>query len=273
MVNLIERVASTCCRGLIDAGVSIKKGCLFVAGEAGPTMSDIYSMEGFEKLSKALIADLKFFSLIPCIKGVFAECLATLEAQKDLYYATLFMGSMTEFIKIDPTSGAKSFQLPKFKEGPHKGKTDVVKILYAIGNFCEAGKFLQKFQVYSFALCTQVASRLGSMQVFTLYGQSWTVGDIPVLNCLCDKPKDFFIFIASGVEVWRCKEKNLLKWQNAFKLAGSTGKMLLIPFGRHHNKKVWFVVLDLVTQNASLFGFIVKRYKERQKRFNYPWRS
>ena len=266
MVNLIERVASTCCRGLSDAGVSIKKGCLFVVGEAGPTMSDIYSMEGFEKLSKALIADLKFVSLFPCIKGVFAECLATLEAQKDLYYANLFISSMTEFIKIDPTSGAKSFQLPKTREE----EIDFVKILYAIGNFCEAGKFLQKYKIYSFALCTQFANRLGSMQVFTLYGQSWTVGDIPVLNCVCDKPKDVFIFIASGFEVWRCKEKNLLDWENAFKLAGSTGKILLIFFGRHYNKKVWFVVLDFVTQNASLFGFIVKRYKERQKRFNHP---
>ena len=267
MVNLIERVASTCCRGLIDAGVSIKKGCLFLAGEAGPTMSDIYSMEGFEKLSKALIADLKFVSLFPCIKGVFAECLATLEAQKDLYYATLFIGSMADCID----SKTMSLQLPKFKEGPHKGKkTDVVRILYAIGNFCEAGKFLQKYQVYSFALCTQVANRLGSMQVFTLYGQSWTVGDIPVLNCLCDKPKDFFIFIASGIDVYRCSKKPLLEWENGLKLAGSTGKILLIYFGRHYNTTVWFAVIDLVTQNAGLFGGIVKGYNKRQKRFNHP---
>ncbi len=256
------------CMGAINTGVAIKRVAL-TAGELGSrVIHSIYSLDGFEKWSKALIADLRFLSLIPSLKGVFDECLKTIEAQKDLYYATLFIGSMNECIKVDKITGKRSFQLPK----NDKGEVDAVKILYFFGNFSETGKFLQKYKVFSFELCTQVADRLASMKVFSFRDKSVNFGDIPVLKTLCEKPKDFFIFFASGVEVWRCLHKPV-NWENAFKFAGSTGKMGLIFFGDILIKKKYFwsaAILDVLTQNASLLGYVVKTEKLRAQRFKNP---
>jgi hypothetical protein len=267
MVNIretIEHAAFTSCMGFIDAGVSIKRGTLVVAGELSYIMYDIYSLEGFEKWTKATIANLKLLSLIPSIKGVFGKVSETLEAQMDIYYATLVFNSAADFVGEDD-DGTLHFKLPRVskKDG---GGIDWVKILYAIANPLDTAKFAQKYQFYSFPLCTQLANRFGSCRVF-----NWTVNEIPVLNALCDKPKDFFVFWASLIEVNRCIWKeNPFNLENGLKFAGSFGKMVLIVFGRHYNKKVWFVFAVAITQNSSLFARILKQRRERLERFNDP---
>jgi hypothetical protein len=269
MVTIRETIAHaafTSCRGFIDAGVSIKRGTLVVAGELSYIMYDIYSLEGFEKWTKATIANLKLLSLIPSIKGVFSGVIATLEAQIDIYYATLVFGSTAEFIDTRNLS----FKIPEAKK-EDGGGTDWVKILYAIANPLDTAKFAQKYQLYSFPLCTQWANRFGSCRVFSYGGQDYTVNDIPVLNALCDKPKDFFVFFASGIEVWRCtQKKNPFNWENGLKFAGSFGKIVLITFGRQYHKQVWFAFAVAITQNSSLFARILKQRKERLERLNNP---
>jgi hypothetical protein len=272
MVNFLNGIrerANSLYDTISHNGVAAKQGILVVGEEASRVMYDIYSLVGFEKWTKAVIADLKFLSLLPVINGVFDECIKTLEAQKDLYYATLFVGSTAECIKVtekEDQTKAYSFQLPKTN-----GHTDIVKILYAIGNYLEMGKFLQKYQVYSFPLFTQVADRLASVKVFAYRGD-WRVDDLPVISTLCDKPKDFFIFLASGIEVYRCSKKPLLQFDNVLKATGSIGKMLLISLGRDFNKEWWFVGIDVITQHASLIAFLWKRHQESKERFkrNFP---
>jgi hypothetical protein len=280
MANFINRVggaAAGACWGAIHTGITVKQGIqkgLLVVGEGtSRVMYDIYSLDGFEKWSKALIANLRFASALFKLNGLFDECLKTLEAQKDLYYATLFIGSMKEFVGFDKTKGEYHFKLPAREK-----LENLSKIFLAIGNFFETGKFLQKYKVLDFPLCTAVANRLASVQVFTLRGKAYTVDDIPVLQTLCDKPKDFFIVLSSAIEIWRGtaikimagKAKTIFEVENLCKVVGSMGKIVLIAFGRHYSKFIWFSVVDVTTQDVSLYGFIYKRARERANRFERP---
>jgi hypothetical protein len=270
LINSIYNAAAAFGTGLIHTGESIKKGALVIAEEGSHAMREAYCLDGFEKLTKAGIANLKFLNIIPCIKGVFDECIATLEAQKDLYYATKFFDCMPDFIYVDPKTKAKSFQLPRIQKGPDKGSIDSVKILYAIGNFLDPFRFLYKYKIYSFPLCVEIANRMASIKVFDLNGKTYTIDDIPVVHSLCSRPKDFFIFLASLVDVYRCSKKTILEWENGLKLVATCGRIVLITFGRHHHKMLWFHIADVITQNVGLMAFIVKRHIDRERRFNHP---
>lgn len=269
LVSRIENAAWDAAMGLINAGVTLKKGVLRVCEEGSYIMYDIYDLDGLEKWTKATIANLKLISHIPAIKGIFFELLKTLEAQKDLYYATKVIGSMNQFIKID-NKGQISLTLPEFTE-----------ILYGIANVCDTGRFLQKYGVFSFDACSRIASKLASTQILNT---SYHLGDVHVVRSLFGvegQPKDFFIFIASGIKATKCmknfkkwyfsKEENKkFDWENAFKWVDSVGKMLLITLGPKYGKKAWFSGIDSATQLASLFAFILKKHRERHERFSNP---
>ncbi len=271
----MRNVAVGVCMGAINTGVAIERGVLAVGEGSSRVMYDIYSLDGFEKWSKALIANLRFLSLLPQLRGVFDEFLKTLESQKDLYYATMSINSLKEFIGETKVAGKTHyhFKFPtrEIKVGRNKVEVvDSVKLLLAIGNFFETGKFLQKYKVYAFPLCSQVANRLASVKVFSYGGKTYTLDTVPVLQTLTDKPKDFFIVLSSIIEIWRCKDKPLLDIENMCKLVGSTGKIVLITFGRISNKAIWFSVVDVVTQDVSLIAFIYKKHKDRERNFNRP---
>jgi|GEM_PF-5157877 len=261
MVYITERVRNafdnfyTGCTG---ASERLKRGVLAIGQEGSRILYDIYSLDGFEKWSKVLIADLKMASLIPKLNGIFAECLKTLEAQKDLYYATQIINSMRSF--IDPTG--KNFRCPGFS-----------KVLIAIGSVFETGSFLQKYKVMSFPACSAFAQELGSMRM-SLFGRpDIRFDNIPVFNSFCDKPKDFFIFWASfwDVKTWVIErvysEEASSSWESYFKLAGNMGKMLLIGGSRWLGAGWPLAIVDVATQNASLIAFIIKRHVDREKKF------
>lgn len=265
MVTVIDRIKGmTYSTGmeLINTGVKIKKGTLRVCEAGSLVLYDVYCLEGFEKLTKALIANMKFLSLIPSVKGVFALCLDTLNGQRDLYYGTMWVNSACDFIRFDPATQRYHCQLPRMKD-----KTiDLFKILCAIGNLCETGKFLQRYEIYSFATCTRLANRLGGVKVWN----SYTVADIPVLASLCTTPKDVCIFLASLVDLRKCWDKPLLELENVLKITGNIGKLLLISLSLRYYQKPWFVLIDVITQNASLIAFFIKRCKERNNNFLFP---
>jgi hypothetical protein len=284
MVSFRDGVGNTVGRvsmEFIDVGVKIKKGFMHVGEATSYAMYDIYSLDGFEKWTKVAIADLRFLSLIPSINGVFDECLKTLEGQKDLIYGSLVFSSTAEFIKKTKNTDGEthySFQIPTAKE---KNAQDVmeehvdwVKVLNGIGNFFETGKFLNKYKVMSFPLCSQLATQFGSIPVF---GKT-TIGDIPVINCWCSKPRDFFVFIASGYTAYKCYDKpseDFRSTENLIKLSGNIGKLILIGGGDWmlSRKYFWTVaVVDVLTQNASLIGYFLKREREREARFEDPTR-
>lgn len=274
MVNFINGLGSavdSACMGFIDTGVTIKKG-LMVVGEVGSrAMYDVYSLEGFEKFSKAAIANMEAASLIPALNGAFSETLKTVKAQKDLIYATLIIGSMADFIKRNP-DGSMSFALPTIKESDGTTTYDYVKILYGVGNIFETGCFFQKYGVMQFPLCSKLASQLGAIKIFNM-----AIADIPVLNTWTDKPKDFFVFFASGYIVWRSYQRPINDdfWclENLVKLTGGLGKMVLISsadFIAARKYMVTLAVIDVATQNSSLLGLWLKRSREREKRMDDP---
>ena len=228
MVNFagrIEQIAVDVSMAMINAGVEIERVLIPVGEGISRAMHDIYSLDGFEKWTKAMIADLRFISLIPGIRGVFDECIKTLEAQKDLYYATLFIPSTAELFKKDPNSGEYKFVRP-----------DKVKLLLLIGNYFDVGKFLQKYKVFPFSTCTYLSNTYGSLKIFNR-----RLDDIPVFGNVFERPKDLCVFAASGIEVWNCYQKGTLAWDNLLKFTSSLGKMLLITFGKHNSNTVWSV--------------------------------
>lgn len=281
MINLTDRLGyavDSACMGFIDAGVKVKSGLLVVGEGASQAMYEIYSLQGFEKWSKAAIANMRAVNLIPCCRGVFDQAIKTVEAQKDLIYATLVFESTADFIKVtkveDEDTGETytkySFQLPREKNG----NIEWVKLLYGIGNPFDTLCFLQKYQVVSFPFFSKVATQVGSTKLFSLHGEAWTFGDIPVLKCLVNKPKDFFVCVASAYTAYRClNNSNFWDIANLIKLTGSFGKIVLITSADYMIQKKYFIaltVIDVVTQNASLIGLLMKRSKEREDRFNDP---
>jgi hypothetical protein len=283
MVNIIDRMgdaAAYACLEVVDTIETIAKGALIGCEEASQNLYTIYSMDGFEKWSKAWIANFKFLSKIPCCQGVFAECLKTIEAQKDLYYATLIIGSLNDFIGTRVDRGQKSyyFTLPKRKvkdrDGKEKEVVDLGKIFLLFGNFFETGKFLQKYKVMSFPTCSKLANSLGSIKLFTFQGQKVTPDDIPILQTAFDKPKEIFVVLASVYEIYYCfKKPKFFEVENLCKFVGSTGKIILITFGRRYHTAYWFAVADVITQNASLIGFLWRKYKERTNSLAKPGAS
>jgi hypothetical protein len=271
MVDFINRLGNavdSACMGFINWGVKTEK-VLVVGGRVFSFIAyHFYSMEGLEKGSKALIANLEMLSLIPSINGLFSETLKTMRGQKDLIYATLIIGSIADCIKKEK-DGSLRFALPRQTDGT----LDYVKVLYGIGNIFETGGFLQKYRVMTFPRCSQFAQQLGSIKMF----ENVTFGDVPVLKTLTDKPKDLFVFSASLYVLVQSFRKpvnnNFLSPLNLAKLTGSLGKIILIScsdFMLARKYLVTLTVIDVFTQNASLIGLILKRCQDREKRFVNP---
>lgn len=267
VLQRIENFAVNACWKFIDTGIVLKKGAIVILEEGGEAMFRIYSMDGFEKWSKAIIADMQFIDLFTKTGDVFKDCLETIEAQKDLYYATLFIGTLAEW--------SKSKTMP-----------DIVKVLQGIGNFCEAGRFLKKKNVFELKMLVKLSTQFGAIKVFSLKGQDWTMFDMPVINNLCDKPKDFFVAIASAIEVKRwlvlvlrpngateeekaANRRTQFEWDVLLKVIGNTGKFILIACPRKYSRTWQIGAINVITQNASLIKFILEHSQARRKRFNY----
>lgn len=273
IISSIGSAADTLCMSFINAAVQVKTCVLWLGKKVSLAMKDVYSLEGFEKWSKAFIADLRILNLFNVnIKN----CLKTVEAQKDLIYATLIFGSTVEFFKPGKDKDGKKvygFQLPREKDG----NVDVVKFLYGIGNIFETLKFTQEYGLLSFPRCSQLANQLGSTKLFNFRGSTWTLGDIPVANCWLDKPKDFFVFTAAFYNTGRCLTVPVFfTIENILKLTGSIGKMTLITLAPYMLREKYYTALsivDFVTNNASLLAFLIKRNNDREKRLQDPTKA
>lgn len=273
-MNLIDRLGyavDSTCMGFINAGVEVKK-VAWVVGEGGSRyMYEVYSLQGFEKWCKAATANMRAVELIFGCKGLFSSCMQAVEAQKELIYATLFFESTRDFIYIDPDSGEMSGTLPRDER---TGNIDWVKLLYGIGNPLDTLCFLHRYEVVTFPFFEKVAAQVGEMKMFTLHGEAWKFGDIPFLNTLVIKPKDFFVCLASIYSTYKCfKNRNFWDIDNLIKLTGSIGKIVLITSADYMVRKKYFVLLtiiDVVTQNAGLIKLLRERSKKREDRFNDP---
>lgn len=250
IIDRIEQLGTN----MYNLGVSAKRGILIFIDERGSrALHDVYSLTGFEKMSKVAIAHLRFLSLFDSMKGIFDDCLKTFEAQKDLYYATRIFNSGISFIRKDPATGQYVFQIPELR-----------LTLYAIGDLLDVGKFFQKYKVLSFPLCTRLATEFGALKIFNT-----RLEDIPVVSSLFNKPKDFFVFVASYYECKRCIcTVGTCDWENILTFMSASGRMALIFFGKTHGRIKWFAVVDMITQDAGLISLFVKCHKAREARFN-----
>jgi len=271
----------------IGEGVSlvsseVKKGIRYVGEGPSRAAYDIYDLrhEGFEKWTKAAIANLKLIGRIKHT-NVFNAAIETLEGQKNLYYATKFIGSACDFIQRDKVTKKVSLTIPKYKEG-----TNWVAVLYGIGNFLDTARFLQKHEVVAFQTVSRLGAAIGSIKIS--YLKDKRLDQIPVLSNVFYSPKDIFIFAASGIEISRFikafvnvegetgedrtrKRKEILSDISTWlKLTGSIGKMILIGCGSRYGTAFWFTLVDVITQNAGLIRYWKDRSRDREVRFNNP---
>lgn len=273
----------------VKTGVEIKKGVLYLGEEVSYKAYDIYDLrnDGFEKFTKAEIANLKVvgkvFGLTPLFKGV----IETLEGQKNLYYATKFIGSLCDFMAIYQKVFAQETFTGKCKTFftlPH-----LIKISYGVGNCLDPVKFGMKMGLWELKKVSELGTRIGNYQVFNR-----RLEDIPVIGSLSYSPKDFFIFTASCLEltkvgldfyhidgtdadsVRRRQQKITRRWDFVvnigffFKMVGTFGKIGLMTLGRRYGSTLAFAACDAFIQNAGLIKFWMDRSKNRKERFKNP---
>lgn len=268
MIDRICQRAATICLKLGNMGVTIKQKTQIVVKEFPRAMHDLYTLEGFEKCTKAVIANIKLLPHLFAIQGIFDECLKTLEAQKDLYYATQFINSICDFIHVNRQTGAMTWSRPKTNiRGAEV--IDYGKIFTAIGSLFETCKFLQKQKIWAFTYCTRFANAFASVEI-----RGWKLDHIPVIQALSDKPKDIFVALSSAYEIRKilCNRsiQPILETENVLKGISSIGKIALIALGRQYYNYRFFAIIDFATQNASLVAYIYKRHNKRMERFNDP---
>lgn len=165
--------------------------------------------------------------------------------------------------------------MPKIKERNADGelvkRIDWVKFFYAFGNFFETAKFCQKYKVFDMSYFTRLSETYGAVKVFNVRLDDWKV-----VGNVFDKPKDLFVFIASSIDNYNSYHKGLFnkddsfRWDILWKVTSSTGKMFLIWFGKYNHNQPWFMIADIITQNASLFSLVYKREQGRDNRFEHP---
>lgn len=248
IVDSMRNIANGVYKEVANAGTVIRKGVLVICREGSSTLHDIYCLTGFEKVDKAVVANLEGLSRL-LGTGVFKETMKVFKNQKNLIYALKCIDSLNDYID----EKTFTFKIPK-----------IDKIFYTFANFLETGKFFHDY-VLRFPKCTELAERLSEVRVFDNY----KIMHIPVLNCFCENPKDPFVFVASGI-----RATNLIKeyWGNGSidlvkkcKLIDNLGKMALIALGSFFAKMAWFTALSMVVNNASLLGFIFEKHYARQK--------
>jgi hypothetical protein len=267
-MNNIGSFINQACLAFIENGPVVEEAVLRVGSRfvrrVSHVMSDIYNTEGFVKGTKALGSNLK---LIHSLSGshLFRHMLPAIGAQKDLGYAFLWIGSAKRFIK----------------------ERGLVNFLNLCGDLCEFGKYLQKNYLVEFSRCTHIANRLGAFKVCVFRGEEWALKDIPVLNSFFDTPKNLFVFGSSFIELleWsrKClrpegdteeeRQRNhakLFELSTLLKVGANLGKIGLIVFGPKYGSKVWFAVLDALTQDASFGRHLWDRHLKREGRFYHP---
>lgn len=275
-MNNIGSFINRACLAFIENGPVVEEAVLRVGSRVvrrvSHVMSDIYTTDGFVKGTKALGANLKF---IASLSGthLFRGVLPAINAQRSLGYAFLWIGSAKEL------TNPRTRNLP-FSEW-------ITKVLNFCGDLCEFGKYLQKEHLVEFSRCTQVANRVGPFKFCRFQGEEWALQDIPVFNSIFDTPKNLFVFGSSFIESldWanKClrpqgntedeRQRNharLFELPTLLKIGGNLGKMGLILFGPKHGSKVWFAVLDVLTQDASFGRYLWDRHLKREGRLYYP---
>lgn len=214
----------------------------------------IYSLTGFEKISKALIADIEFLEYFTQVGETFKSVNKALNHQKDLIYGTNFIDSIANCLRLQ--NGRIVFV-----------RQTITRSLYAIGSFFEAGKLAQKYGMCKLEVFSGIANQLGSYEVFGYKPFTYR----PFAS-FCERPKDFFILCACindlGDHLLQFikartydNRVRVLSVDNLLRTGGNIGKLLLIWCGSTQFQAPWYKVAALITQNISLVSFLLKEVK------------
>ncbi|MBA3722324.1 MAG: hypothetical protein H0W88_07975 [Parachlamydiaceae bacterium] len=219
-------------------------------------MYKVYSMQGFEKLSKSVLATFGLASQF-CNVKIFGDLIKAFDSQRAVIYGVMSIDNLAKFLQRDG-NGRVKIVIP-----------EITELLSVIGSFFETGKFLQRQEVFKFESCSALANSLGKWEIF---------GEKPFtyrpFTAFCDKPKEFFIFISCIIDLGRTtvnffrpsgdtpetKDANRLKelgTGNVLKQVGNMGKLYLIWNGTTSHTRS-FAIVNFVTQNASLLAFLIK---------------
>jgi len=266
-----------------------KHGLLKWGQKTSQIMRDAYIIDGMEKINLFTSALLKTIALNSqqCEKS-FDPLLETLKAQKNIIYVIkIFSSPANYFTKVNSNY---VFGLPQRKEYDQikpqvrSFKTiDFGKILMDIGNVFDVGKFAQNMQIYSFPQLQRLATSIGNTRIAYL---NIRFEQIPILNSICDRPKELFAFTAAVIDlgIWitaaikSIKHKNnvnvknpSLSLTNYLKALSCVGRMALIIGGRYcKNIRVLTTVIELPTRTIGLVKFFMDREMGRQQRYLYP---
>ena len=250
-------------------------------GEVCYWMHDLFSMEGFEKGCKLEVAVMRALQNFEKFKGVFKKAIETIEFQKDLLYATKSFTAVPEFYVKYRTEGLPA--LPTTAREFSTFLSHPSKLLLTISSVCDTAQFMKRFEICQFTWLIETANSFGTLTVF---GNAINLTEIPIVNRLFIAPKEFFIFVESGVsiikiiielcylpgEFWRGpREWSDVTYEKLAKLANCIGKMVLIHSGQYwfDNKMMCHLTpVDLATQMASMTAFICKNRIERASILN-----
>lgn len=272
MLERIKTISYQAVQTLVDTGHEIKCGILsFFSSDGAYVVSKIYSLTGFEKLTKVLLFDYEFLALLPKIKEIFTKCKLTIEGQKDLYYATMTFGVFALCIKRDKDGNAIGLKLPSMKS---QG-IDWSMLSLSIAAICYTAQFLKKYTICEFAFYSKHIAPLGNY---------FSLNKIPVVQSLFDgRPSEFFIVVSSMVDLYRGIVKRIQlsseiqdkywvmeKWETYFKIAASLGKIVGIALYRQCSGQLWLGIAALISSHASLFKFFLTHHRQRTERLEFP---
>ncbi len=279
----IQKAALGTVQSCIDGCVVIQKGVLWLGEGVSRVCIYVYSPRGLAALSKVLIASGELAGLVDVTaKGALAESLKNMRAFKDVLYATFWVTSTSELIQ--EALSTKKGEVLTTEQKTIEGLKKTTKVLNCMGDWFEFFKFLDRNGVCSFTPFNEGAKFLNSLRI-SVIPFSW--GEcVPAINPFCERPKDFFIFWSSCIDIGMGM-KEAYQWiregvskgesfttfvkkidlATLAKRVSSLGKMILITFG---NAGIGLCIIDNITQLAALVKLIIERETKRLDRLANP---
>ena len=230
------------------------------------------SGDGFEKFTKALIANLKLASRLQ-LCGRVHELVTALEAQRALYLATKLLGGIADCFPLTGEKRYRSFQLPRYQED----SLDFSRIFYLCAGYAETAQFMLKHNLASFETLFKVAGRLGSFR----FGWETQIAmrDAPLIGYFLKKPKEFFVIGATFIDLKRMavpfweasweRRMVLCNFDFLLKCVANMGRLGLIYYSKLHHHTVPFAWFDACVQNAGLVKFLMDRSKRQEQAARY----
>lgn len=156
------------------------------------------NMESISALQGGLLAGVYFFNHLKGSQNSFQALISSLMVFKTLDYATLWMGSGPSILS---GKGVKeiSFHLPYVDNDKKKG-IDWAKLSYLLGGFFSFGAFLKTCEIFDFRFLGHLASRIGSVPVFSRTGSVYLLENIPLMGWILYQPYTFCFFVGSLIQ-------------------------------------------------------------------------